>query len=166
MRPSPALALLGALGALAAELPARAEQPAGDTLSVQAKGAGLGLVLGGGIGLLAGFGLGGRDKLPAALAGAAVGITFGIPIGVQRTADGQGGTGRGWGTTLGAIIGSGAAGAAIFGAQQGKSKLTPETAISTFLIVLACVSAGPIIGYRTTQSHETTATPVMLSFTF
>lgn len=160
MRRASVLAVAGVLGS--ARL-ASAEPPAGDTLAVQLKGAGLGIAIGGGIGLITGYGLGGRDKLPAALAGGALGVAFGIPIGVQRTSDGEGGTGRGWGTALGAIVGFGAAGAAIYGIR--KSKFSPEVAVSTALIVFACITAGPIIGYRATGTGEP-ATPVMLTLAF
>ena len=157
------LAALAVAATLAAALPAHAGEPDGDTLGTQVKGAGFGLLVGGGIGLLAGLGFGGRDKAASVALGAGIGIMFGIPIGIQRTADGAGGTGKSWGTALGTVIGVGAAGASIYGMRNAKG--TPDVIIPELLIVVGCVVAGPIIGYRATEDPHAVM-PVLLTGTF
>jgi hypothetical protein len=154
---------LAVAATLAAAAPAHAGEPDGDTLGTQVKGAGFGLLVGGGIGLLAGLGFGGRDKAVSAGLGASIGIMFGVPIGIQQTADAAGGTGKSWGTALGTVIGMSAAGASIYGSRNAKA--TPDVLIPEFLIVVGCVIAGPVIGYRATEDRHTVM-PVLLSGSF
>lgn len=156
------IALLPLIALLAGT--ARADRPDGDTLGTQVKGAAIGFALGGGLGVITGLALGGKEKDVAISAGATLGIALGIPIGVQKTADSAGGTGKSWGTSMGALIGISAAGAAIYGMTKDKGKETTEKIVSTLVIVLACVTAGPIIGYRATGQPENP--PMMLSVRF
>lgn len=142
---------------------AHAERAEGDLLSTQIQGAGIGAGIGAGLGALCGYGVGGKDKEESVLAGAAFGLVIGLPIGMQMYADERGGTGRGYGTVFGALLGFGAAAATVYGER--KSDDSAEKIVSTLALMLLAVSVGPIVGYRIT-ADERGPPPMTVMLTF
>ena len=155
--------LAATLALLAVASSAHAQRAEGDQLTVQIQGSGLGAAIGGGVGALIGYGTGGRDKEEAVLGGAAFGIVIGLPIGLQMYADDRGGTGRGYGTVLGSVLGTGAAIALVYGER--KSDDSAERIVTVLAMMLMAVSVGPIAGYRITADERgDVPMPVMIRF--
>ena len=151
---------------LAASPPVRAGTTAdGDTFKVQAQGAGYGALIGGGTGLVLGglFGLKAGQPILGVLIGTGIGMVVGVPFGVTKYADDRGGTGQAWGSALGAIAGAAAGVASIYGSQS--MKPSPQVIAGGILVVIACVTAGPILGYRLSETGSPAAVPLLIPLT-
>ena len=90
------------------------------------------------------------------------GLVIGIPVGLHRYADARGGMGKWWGTALGSVVGIGAGVASVFGSR--KMKATPENIAATFLVVVAAITVGPILGYRASSDPDAEAAVTSLTF--
>jgi hypothetical protein len=153
------------LGLLAPAAPAAADR--GDrwdaaTMAEQAGGGAVGMILGGAslgtVGLLvAGAGSQGNWGVP--LAGGALGVLVGGAVGevwgVQYVGDGARGSGRWWGTSVGAVAGlAGAGGVAVLASRYPGGSPTWTIAVGVGLVL-----AGPIVGYQlTADAHAATTT--------
>lgn len=116
------------------------------------KGALIGLAIGGASGALFGVATA-KGKSDAVVVIAALGVLVGPALGVQQYADNRGGTGRGWGTAVGALGGITVGATSMYGML--KEKETSANIMTGVAIMVACTIAGPVIGYRSTRTGTT-----------
>ena len=136
------------------------------TMALQAGGGLGGLAVGGALGIALGFGLGSAAASPGdwgsplagAVIGGGLGGTAGLVLGVQLTGDAEDGTGRWYGTTIGAV-----GGVALFGTYLYAFRDSRPPKVATVLVGAALVLGGPIIGYHlTADAHRAQPAPRLM----
>lgn len=137
------------------------------TMALQVGGGLGGGVVGGGLGLLIGasIGAGTSKSWGAPLVGGALGGLFGgtagVILGVQLVGDAKDGTGRWWGTTIGAV--AGVATTLTITGQDGFRRAPKPLVIGAAVVLIL---APPLVGYHLSADDRAPVMAVPLSWSF
>ncbi len=123
----------------------------GATIALQSGGGLGGLAVGTGLGVGIGYALGDASSRPGdwgaplagGLIGGVLGGTLGLVLGVQLVGDAEDGTGRWYGTTLGAV-----GGVALFGTYLYAFADSRPPKVATAFLGTVLLLGGPIVGYH------------------